>query len=188
MSSPPPSVHPTAITCPTHGTEKAPHLGRKRPAIAWPPGQGWITTIQSCLGSPDATAAEEGPLMARAKPTLASLHELTPDQYADCFVQLVEKKHGTTREGKPFYPCRFSDARRTATSMVWADSPLFAACENEWQEGQFFKVRAIYGQHERYGPQLELEQIRPARDADREDGFDPAKLVEHSRFDPAALF
>ena len=27
--------------------------------------------------------------MARAKPTLAPLHELTPDQYADCFAQLA---------------------------------------------------------------------------------------------------
>ena len=95
--------------------------------------------------------------MARVKPTLAPLHELTPDQYADCFVQLIEKKHGTTREGKPFYTCRFSDAQRIATSMVWADSPLFAACENEWQEGQFFKIRGTYAQHERFGPQLELE-------------------------------
>jgi len=126
--------------------------------------------------------------MARAKPTLASLHELTPEQYADCFVQLVEKKHGTTREDKPFYTCRFSDSQRTVTSMVWADSAFFAACENEWQEGQFFKVRGVYGQHERFGPQLDLEQVRPARDADREDGFDPAKLVERSRFDPEAMF
>jgi 3'-5' exoribonuclease len=126
--------------------------------------------------------------MARAKPTLVPLHELTPDQYADCFAQLVEKKHGTTREGKPFYTCRFSDAQRIVTSMVWADSPLFVACESEWQEGQFFKVRGTYGQHERFGPQLELEQVRPARDADKEDGFDPAKLVEHSRLDPEAMF
>src|SRR5262245_2279742 len=126
--------------------------------------------------------------MARAKPTLAPLHELAPDQYADCFVQLIEKKHGTTREGKPFYTCRFSDAQRTVTSMVWADSPLFAACETEWQEGQFFKVRGTYAQHDRFGPQFELEQVRLARDADREDGFDPSKLVERSRFDPDAMF
>src|SRR6266540_5624516 len=125
--------------------------------------------------------------MTRIKPALAPLHELTPDQYADCFVQLVQKTHGTTREGKPFYTCRFSDTKRTATSMIWADSALFAACENEWQEGEFFKVRGVFAQHERFGPQLDLEQVRTVRESDKDDGFDPATLVERSRFDPEAM-
>ena len=45
----------------------------------------------------------------------------------------------------------------------------------------------VYEDNERYGPQLsELHNIRPATEADRADGFDPAQLVETSRRDPAA--
>ena len=41
-------------------------------------------------------------------------------------------------------------------------------CEREWQVGQFYKLRAVYGEHERYGPQLtEVHAIRPVNDADR---------------------
>jgi len=35
--------------------------------------------------------------MARTKPRVLRLSELTAEQYADCFVLLVEKKHGVTR-------------------------------------------------------------------------------------------
>jgi 3'-5' exoribonuclease len=123
----------------------------------------------------------------RVKPNLSPLHELSPGQLADCFVRLVEKTHGTTREDKPFYTCRFSDSRRSVTVMVWSDSLFFTPCETEWEEGQFYKVRGRYVTSERYGPQFELEQIRPAQDSDREDGFDPDALVERSRFESAAM-
>ncbi len=126
--------------------------------------------------------------MAKTRPTFAPLHQLTPDQYADCFVQLVDKAHGSTREGKPFYTCRFRDARRTVTAVVWSDSLLFRPCEAEWEVGQFFKVRGTFRQPEKYGPQLDLEQIRPVQESDREAGFDPAALVDRSRFDAEAMF
>jgi 3'-5' exoribonuclease len=125
--------------------------------------------------------------VAKTRPSLAALHELAPDQYADCFVQLVEKAHGTTREGKPFYTCRFRDARRTVTAVIWSDSLLFGPCDAEWEVGQFYKVRGTYRQHEKYGPQLDLEQIRPAQESDRAAGFDPAALVDRSRLDPDAM-
>jgi 3'-5' exoribonuclease len=67
--------------------------------------------------------------------------------------------------------------------MVWADGPWFERCQNEWREGQVYKIRGTYGEHERYGPQVEIAAIRPATDADREEGFDLADLVDHSRFD-----
>src|SRR5262245_19311743 len=126
--------------------------------------------------------------MARGNPLLLPLHQLEPGQHADCFVLLAERKRATTREGKPFFPCRFRDARRAVTVMVWSDSPFFADCEADWQEGQFYKVRGTYVHHERYGPQFELEQIRPIQEGDREAGFDPAQFVEHSRFDAEVLF
>jgi 3'-5' exoribonuclease len=126
--------------------------------------------------------------MARSKPPLLRLSELTPGQTADFFALLADKTKGATRDGKPYYTCRFRDARRSVTLMVWADSPTFEACERDWQSGQFYKVRARYGEHERYGPQIELEIIRPATDKDKEDGFDTAQLVESSRYDVRQMF
>jgi 3'-5' exoribonuclease len=127
--------------------------------------------------------------MSRAKPTPVPLGELAPGQHADFFALLAEKTRGTTREGKPYYACRFRDARRAAAFMAWQDGPWFEPCERDWQVGQFYKLRAAYGEHERYGPQLtELSAIRPVSDADRADGFDPMLFVEHSRYDAAVMF
>lgn len=109
------------------------------------------------------------------------LHELSPGQRADFFAQLAERTRGLTREGKPYYHCRLRDARRTVSLMVWADDEHFSPCEREWQEGQFFKVRAAYQEHERYGPQIVLEKIRPVTDRDREKGFDEGHFIESSR-------
>src|SRR5262249_58824756 len=55
------------------------------------------------------------------KPTPTRLCDLTPGQFADCFALLAERTKSATREDKPYYVCRFRDARRTATLMVWAD-------------------------------------------------------------------
>jgi 3'-5' exoribonuclease len=127
--------------------------------------------------------------MSRAKPTPVPLSELTPGQHADFFALLAEKTKGTTRESKPYYSCRFRDARRAVAFMVWQDSPWFEPCERDWQVGQFYKLRAAYGEHERYGPQLtDVQAIRPVTDDDRAEGFDPAQFVEHSRFDASVMF
>jgi 3'-5' exoribonuclease len=124
--------------------------------------------------------------MSHAK--IARLSELKQGDTADFFAVLASRKRDTTRDGKPYYVCRFRDARRTVSMVVWQDSGLFESCQSEWREGQCFKIRAAYGEHERYGPQIEVLQIRPVRDEDREHGFDPLEFVERSRFDPAATF
>jgi 3'-5' exoribonuclease len=126
--------------------------------------------------------------MARAKPALVPLSALEPGQYADCFALLAERTKGVTRDGKPFYTCRFRDVRRTVAVMVWADGPHFEDCEQHWKVGQCYKLRGVYSEHEKYGPQLDVQQIRPVTDADRADGFDPLDFVERSRSDPAATF
>src|SRR5947207_13343778 len=117
--------------------------------------------------------------MARTKPVLARLSELTRGQYADCFVLLAERAKGQTRDAKPSYTGRFRDAHRQVTFMVWADAPWYEACERDWKDGQFYKVRGVYDEHDKYGPQIDIQQIRPVTDADRADGFDPAAFVEH---------
>jgi 3'-5' exoribonuclease len=125
--------------------------------------------------------------MPRSKPSLLRLHELTPGQYADFFALLVDKTKSATRDGKPYFICRFRDARRTATLMVWADSPTYKACESEWQSGHFYKIRGTYAEHERYGPQIDVELLRAVNDADKDDGFDSAHFVESSRYDPETM-
>lgn len=115
------------------------------------------------------------------------LSEFIPGQSGDFFALLGERTRGATRDGKPFYTCRFRDVRRTVTVMVWADSPWYPACEADWQEGQIYKLRGRFGDHERYGPQIDLHNIRPITDADRAD-FDPGEVILCSRFDPEAMF
>jgi 3'-5' exoribonuclease len=126
--------------------------------------------------------------MPQRNPPVSRLSELKGGESADFFALLAERTRGATRDGKPYYTCRFRDSRRTVAFMVWADGDYFQACETEWKEGQYFKIRAIYGEHERYGPQIDIKQIRPATDADREVGFDPLEFVDHSRFDADAMF
>src|SRR5438477_3397567 len=104
--------------------------------------------------------------MSRPKPTPVRLHKMTPGQTGDFFALLAEKTRGATRDGKPFYTCRFRDAKRTATGMVWADSPQFEECEQHWRAGQFYKIRGTYAEDKRYGPQIEINQIRPVNEAD----------------------
>jgi 3'-5' exoribonuclease len=116
------------------------------------------------------------------------LSELAPGQSGDFFVRLIEKHKGATRDGKPFYTCRFGDARRTVTFMVWADGGWFEACEKDWHEGHFYKIRGGYVEHERFGGQIEIGNIRPTTEADRADGFDPGELVERSRYDSEKMF
>jgi 3'-5' exoribonuclease len=126
--------------------------------------------------------------MPREKPPLMRLHEMEQGQTADFFALLAERTRSSTRDGKPYFSCRFRDARRTASYMVWADGPLFDQCQNTWKAGQCYKLRAAYGEHERYGPQIDIYNIRPVEDGDRADGFDPADFFDCTRFDPEAMF
>jgi 3'-5' exoribonuclease len=126
--------------------------------------------------------------MPQTKPVITRLCEFAPGNGGDFYALLAEKTRGARRDGKPFYTCRFRDARRTAALMVWADSPWFETCERDWQEGHFYKLRAIYDEHKVYGPQIELANIRPVNDVDHADGFSLVDFVECSRFDREAMF
>lgn len=126
--------------------------------------------------------------MTRPRQQVARLCELTQGQHADFFALLAERKLGTTRDGKPFFTCRFKDTHRTVGVAVWADSKLFEDCQKNWREGQCYKIRGAFGESERYGPQIEIEQIRPVKEDDRADGFEPAEFFARSRFEPNRLF
>lgn len=126
--------------------------------------------------------------MSRAKPVVRKLHELQNHQLADFFALLSERNKGATRDGKPYFSCKFRDARRTATCMIWGDSERYPECEHDWQPGMFFKVRATFEQHPQYGPRLDLHNIRIVNEQDKSDGFVEADLLEQSRYDPAVMF
>jgi len=126
--------------------------------------------------------------MGKAKPPVVPLHQLAPKQSADFFALLVEKKQNTTREGKPFFTAKFRDAKRTVSAAIWGDSQLYGACEADWQLGQYFKIRGFFVEDERYGPKIEIQNIRVVNDEDRAEGFREADFVECSRFDSEAMF
>jgi 3'-5' exoribonuclease len=131
---------------------------------------------------------KDASIVPKPKPAVVPLHEMAAGQHGDFFALLAERTRSATRDGKPFFTCRFRDARRAVSFMVWADGGFFESCETEWKPGQFFKIRGTYVESERYGPQIEIQQIRAIIDADRENGFNPTDFVEGSRFDPETMF
>jgi 3'-5' exoribonuclease len=126
--------------------------------------------------------------MSKTKPPLLKLCELTPGQSGDFFVLLVERVRGSRKDGKPFYTCRFRDAGRVATAMIWGDGAWFEACDKEWHGGAYYKIRGAYDEHKTYGPQIDLINIRPVNDDDKKQGFDPMDLVERTRYDVEAMY
>lgn len=126
--------------------------------------------------------------MNASDPPFVPLADLAPGQVADFYALLAEKTRAATRDGQPYYTCRFRDRSRTATLMVWADGGWFDDCERLWRQGRFYRLRACYGEHGRYGGQLEAYDVREVSDADRSDGFDPADFVARSRFDADEMF
>ncbi len=130
-------------------------------------------------------ARGQGPV----KPPVLRLSEMENGQCGDFFALLAERSRSLTRDGKQYYTCRFRDAKRTATYMVWLDSGHYEECEKYWKKGDFFKIRATFVEDERYGPQIiDVLKIRHVTDKDREEGFNEADFLEHSRFDPALMF
>ncbi len=126
--------------------------------------------------------------MGRAR-AIVRLRDLAPGQQGVFFALLAEKTRGRTRDSKAYYLCRFRDAQRVVSYMVWADGPWFEACEGDWQVGQFYKLRASFVEHERYGPQLgEILNLRPVTEADAADGFAPTDFVEQARRPAVEMF
>ena len=127
--------------------------------------------------------------MSKSKPPLVRLSEMTPGQSGDFFALLVERARNASKDGKPFYICRFRDEARSVSSAIWSDGKWFEECEKKWRDGAFYKLRASYHEHPKYGAQIEIENIRVADEGkDKADGFDPLRFVEHTRYDADAMF
>lgn len=113
--------------------------------------------------------------------------ELPLGTQGDCFVLLSSREKSATRDGKPYYRVQFRDEARSATLMVWRDSPWFQDCETKWTEGAIYKVRVTVGQNQ-YGLQVDLDRWRELVDGDREQGFDPWQFAPRTRVDVDALW
>src|SRR5262245_48702462 len=125
--------------------------------------------------------------MSRPKPTFAALSDLEPGQYADFFALLADRTKETTRDGKAFMVFKFRDARRTASVTVWSDAENYEQCQVDWQVGECYKLRGTYAES-KYGPQINLLQIRLVNEEDKANGFEPSSLIEHSGYDVEDLF
>jgi 3'-5' exoribonuclease len=124
---------------------------------------------------------------APAAAPVKALAELVPGEEADFYALLASKDTLTTRDGKPYFRVTFRDARRQVSFPIWADAPLAAACRDEWQVGEFYKLRAAY-RETNFGPQLDIRKIRPVSAQDYGAGFEPRLCVAHSRFDAEEMF
>jgi len=115
---------------------------------------------------------------------IVKLSELAPGEPGVCFAQLAVRAKGSTGAGKPYFACKFRDNARTVAAVpIWADAPLFDPA-SKWLPGHFFKLRATFTLHEKFGPQLDLHEIRPVVERDREDGFTELDFTDRSRFEP----
>lgn len=115
------------------------------------------------------------------------LSEFEAGQTGDCFVLLAGKERGTTRDGKPYYRAMFRDATRSVTAMIWSDTAWFADCDEKWRIGEFYKVRCKYAETS-FGPQIDLDRVRPVEPNDAADGFEAASFYNSTRFDVDKLF
>jgi 3'-5' exoribonuclease len=119
--------------------------------------------------------------------SIVKLADMSPGDVGECFLLLAGKERRTTRDGKPYYRLTFRDDGRTVAVMVWNDSAFFEDCDTSWKKGEFFRASARFCET-KYGPQLELDQIRRVVEDDAADGFDPNAFYVATTFDPKAMF
>ena len=113
---------------------------------------------------------------------IVAMSDLANGEEGDFFALLADKQELLTKDGKPYWKVTFRDAKRDCAFPIWSDAPLADTCRNQWQVGEFYKLRALY-RETNYGPQLDIRKIRPVEEADKEDGFSPQMCQPTSRFD-----
>jgi 3'-5' exoribonuclease len=118
---------------------------------------------------------------------LLPLHRLPVGVICDCFALLVDATTQQTRDGKHFVSAKFQDRLRSVQCAIWADHALFEKGQ-KLNAGGFYKLRGTFVEHPRYGPTLELLQLRELLDTDKTEGFRESDFYECSRFDPEAMF
>ncbi|MDA1014830.1 MAG: HD domain-containing protein [Planctomycetota bacterium] len=140
----------------------------------------------SQAAKPGQRASQVAAKSSAVEPRVFELNELVNGQSADTFALLAAKDEAKTKDGKPYFRVTFKDAKRSVVSMIWSDHELFKSCL-DWVVGGFFKLRCKY-EETSFGPQVSVDRIRAVVDADREQGFDPDRFFEVSRFDRDEMF
>ncbi len=115
------------------------------------------------------------------------LSEMVDGQQGDMFLLMTSKESLQTKDGRPYCKVGFRDAGREVLFPIWEDSQQMTACRDEWEPGNFYKVRGFFSETQ-YGPQLDIKQISEVKPADERDGFDPLMCMPQSRFDPDTMF
>ena len=98
--------------------------------------------------------------MAKSKPPLVRLPSWRRGRRAISSRSSSNGRAAPARTASPIYTCKFRDTLRTAVCMIWSDGEFYQACETEWREGQFFKIRGIFQEHPKFGPQIDIKDIR----------------------------
>ncbi|MGI5832477.1 MAG: HD domain-containing protein [Thermoguttaceae bacterium] len=102
--------------------------------------------------------------------SITLLSEMVNAQRGVFYAHLLEREARKTKDGKPFYRVVFTDGNRQVHSVFWDDSPLFEECRSVWKIGVLYKIDATY-RITKYGPQIQIFQIRETKEKDFEDGF-----------------
>lgn len=121
-------------------------------------------------------------------PSIVRLADLVHGQEADFFALLAGKEEQMAKNGKPFFRVTFRDAERAVSFPIWSDTSWATVCREKWKPGDFFKIRALYRETEKYGAQLEIRKIRPVNEEDEAEGFHPTICLPKGRFDPEEMF
>lgn len=115
--------------------------------------------------------------------------------FAQGFALVTRKETRQDRKGRDYIDLDLTDATGTMSAKIWPDSP---AIQQRFDNKGFVAFKGTVRQY-RDQLQLNLDQCRQTREADRDDGFDEANLIPtvpggiaplRERFDalyPAAL-
>jgi 3'-5' exoribonuclease len=115
------------------------------------------------------------------------LCELSHGQEAVCYAALIKKEKGVDKHGNPFVKCHFRDKRSSAVAPLWSSNAYREQAEG-WVDGIGYRLRVKGRWEVRFGLQLDILEIRPARDEDAAEGYDFRDLVDSSDYNPEELF
>ena len=125
--------------------------------------------------------------MAGTDTAVVRLSELEHGQEAFCYAALVKKERGIDKHDKPYVKCYFRDKRATMVAPFWASNAMREEAET-WAEGLAYRLRVKCRWEVRYGPQIDVLECRAAEEADADDGYDFADLVESSNFPVEVMY
>ena len=93
--------------------------------------------------------------------------------FAQGFALVTRKETRTDRKGRDYVDLELTDASGSLIAKIWPDSPVH---KHAFGEKQFIAFKGSVRQY-RDQLQLNLDFCRQAKETDREEGFDEAKLV-----------